>query len=72
MSEIYTLPKAAKMIGVTPNTIYLWEKKNKVPYAKRDRRGVRICTLEWIELCIAFRDRVVDPNEELTNENTAG
>ena len=51
-------------VGVTKNTIYLWEKNKKIPKAKRDYRNARILTSEWADECIAFRNRITDPNEE--------
>lgn len=53
-----------EQIGVTRNTIYLWEKANKIPKAQRDRNGSRIFTQDWVDKCIEFRDRVVDPNNK--------
>lgn len=72
MAERLSWAEALSQIGVTKNTIYLWEKNNKIPKAKRDRNKARIITSEWVQECINFRDRVVDPNEETVNENSAG
>lgn len=64
MNTTLTWDDVLKEIGVTRNTIYLWEKANKIPKARRDRNGTRIFTPEWVQACVAFRDKTVDPNQE--------
>lgn len=72
MSEIFSMGEAVKKIGVTKNTLYRWEKDNKIPKVKRDRNNHRLFTQEDIDQIIAFKNQVKDPNEETANENTAG
>ncbi len=58
MNDTFTMKQAAEQIGVTKNTLFLWEKAEKVSRPERDRNNARICTPEWIAECIAFRDKV--------------
>ena len=45
----YTVGQLAKEMGVTPRTIILWERKGKIPTAKRIN-GRRVFTKEQVEL----------------------
>ena len=34
--KYYRISEACKMLGIFKNTLYNWEKKNKIPKARRD------------------------------------
>ena len=53
--------EAAEQIGVTKNTLFLWEKQNKIDKARRDRNNYRVYTADDIAKIKAFKDRITDP-----------
>ncbi|UCG35638.1 MAG: MerR family transcriptional regulator [Candidatus Omnitrophota bacterium] len=45
--KIYTVSEVCNILGIFKNTLYNWEKKRKIPKAKRDpMSGWRIYTKE--------------------------
>ncbi|ECL7021589.1 MerR family transcriptional regulator [Listeria monocytogenes] len=48
--ETYTTSQVAKIIGVHPNTVRLYEKWELIPVAKREKNGYRIYTTFHVEV----------------------
>jgi molybdopterin-binding protein len=41
MSARWTRTQVCSLLGVSPKTLYLWERAGKIPQPRRDRRGWR-------------------------------
>jgi hypothetical protein len=58
----YSMGKAAKELGISKETLYRWEKKGKIPKAKRVvRNNQRVYTPEDILKIREFKDEIDDP-----------
>ena len=53
--------EAATRVGVTKNTLFLWEKHRKIDKARRDRNNYRVYTADDIAKIKAFKNRITDP-----------
>jgi excisionase family DNA binding protein len=59
MEERFSMGKAAEQLGVSKNTLYLWEKAGKIALVKRTaRNNYRFYTREDIEKIRAWMDQV--------------
>ena len=61
--EYFSMKEAAKRVGVTKNTLFRWEKQNKIPPPKRDRNGWRVYAAEDIPKILVFKNKIIDPNQ---------
>jgi len=54
---------AAKMIGVTKNTLFRWEKEKLIDPPLRDRNNHRIFTSELIEKIKNYKNGFIQPGQ---------
>ena len=43
-AQYMTATKAARLVGVSPKTLYRWEERGLIPFARRDWKGWRLYT----------------------------
>lgn len=54
MSPSMTSTRVCELFGITPKTLYLWEREKKVPAPSRDRRGWRVYSEKQVEAVRRF------------------
>jgi DNA-binding transcriptional MerR regulator len=59
----YEHDDAARMIGVTKNTLFRWEKNKLIDPPMRDRNNHRIFTTELIEKIKAYKNGFNQPTQ---------
>lgn len=59
--ETCTAHEAARVVGISKNTLLRWLRKGKVPEVARDRNGWRIFSPQDIETITAFARKTTPP-----------
>ena len=54
MPQIMTRTEVCRTLGVSPKSLYLWERAGKIPAPSRDRRGWRVYSPEQVEAIRAY------------------
>ncbi|MBW3622726.1 MAG: TOBE domain-containing protein [Armatimonadetes bacterium] len=54
MSSPMTRTQVCRVLGVSPKSLYLWERAGKIPAPSRDRRGWRVYSPEEVEVIRRF------------------
>lgn len=65
MTERMNRRQAANLIGISPNTLYLWERQGKVPRPRFvDRNHRPIYTQELVAAALEYKNRTFESHEE--------
>ena len=68
-TPLITRTQVCRTLGVSPKTLYLWERDGKIPAPSRDRRGWRVYSPEQVE---ALRRYLTSPDESESLSGRAG
>lgn len=68
----YSIADAAKLLGVSRDTLRRWEKQQKVAPVRRDRNGDRIYTDEDIQRIQQWADAPTEPEPCATISRSPG
>lgn len=68
----YQAREAARMAGVSKNTLLRWLRQGKVKEVARDRNGWRIFSAEDVERICAYARMIVPPEAFLATRPRAG
>ena len=55
-----TVPQAAKLLGVSPQTVYLWVERKQIPHFRLGRGLIRFLKSELVPFRAQFKQEVVN------------
>jgi DNA-binding transcriptional MerR regulator len=64
---LFSMCDAAAQVGVTKNTLFNWERQNKIDKPRRDRNKYRTYTADDIAKIKKFKDQILEP-ESVTEQ----